>query len=195
MIAIAIIGIVLLALALAKHGHRRGGRRTFGRYMRGNLEEVFPLGTLAPKTLSALAVTGAVTERTLVSSIVATWTLSSWTPVADAGPIVFGVAHSDYTAAEIESWLEDQGAWNEGNKISQEVSRRKIRRIGVLDTPDLVTDAWVFNDGRPKKTKLNWILNTGQTLDLWAYNTGGAAVSGASGADIHVTGHANLWPR
>ncbi len=177
---------------MAKHGK---ARRKMGRYLRGNLEEVFPLATLAPKTLAALAVTGSVTERTLISSIIATWTLSSWTPVVDAGPIVFGVAHSDYTAAEIEAWLEDQGAWNEGNKISQEVSRRKIRRIGVLETPDAAVDSFVFNDGRPKKTKLNWILLTGQTIDMWAYNTGGVAVSGATGADIHCTGHANLWPK
>ncbi len=166
-----------------------------GRYLRGNIDAVQPLATLGPVSLAKLDLSDTVSERTLISSIVATWSLNGWTPVTDAGPIVFGVAHSDYTATEIEEWMETGGMWAEGNKVSQEISRRKIRRIGVLQTPAAAEDSFVFNDGRPQKTKLNWILLGGQTLSTWAYNTGAAAVSGATGADVRANGHVNLFPK
>ncbi len=177
---------------MAKHPK---ARRKMGRYIRGNIDDVLPLATLAPKDVIAIAFDGVVNERTLVSSIVATWSLAGYTPVTDAGPIQFGVAHGDYTSAEIEESLEDVGTWDEGNLIARERGKRKIRQIGVLQAPDSAAGSFVFNDGRPKKTKLNWILNQGQALNMWAYNTGSIAVSGASGADVRATGHANLWPK
>ncbi len=170
-------------------------RRKMGRYIRGNLDEVTPLGTLAAKTVLILGMDGSVNGRTLVSSIVGTWTLAGYTPVTDSGPIQFGVAHGDYTAAEIEAWLEDSGSWDEGNLIAREIGKRKIRSIGVFATPSGPTVSVAFNDGRPKKTKLNWILSQGDTLNRWVYNTGSVSVSGASGADVRLTGHANLWPK
>ncbi len=178
---------------MAKHG--KSGRRKMGRYIRGQLDEVFPYGTLAPKVVAIIAVAATVNERTLLSSIVATWAQRNVTAVGDAGPIQFGVAHGDYTAAEIEEWMEDAGTWNEGNKIAQEIGRRKIRSIGIFRMPAAVAEAVIFNEGRPKKTKLNWILNQGQTINLWIYNTGSVAISGASGADLTCTGHANLFPK
>ncbi len=170
-------------------------RRSMGRYLRGNLDEVIPLATLSPKDVLAVNVAGTVTERTLLSSIRATWSLGGMTPTLDAGPIQFGVAHGDYTSAEIEEWLEDAGQWTEGNKIAREISGRQIRSIGVLEAPESAAESVVFNDGRPKKTKLNWILETGISLNLWVYNTGSVAVSGATGADVRCTGYANLFPK
>ncbi len=166
-----------------------------GRYIRGGLDEVVPLGTLAAKDVLAVASAGIVTDTTLISSIVATWTLGGYTPVTDSGPIQFGVAHGDYTAAEIEEYLEDAGTWNEGNKIAKEVSGRLIRQIGVFDTPSGPTVSVSWNEGRFTRTKLNWLLQTSDLLNLWVYNTGSVAVSGATGADVRCTGHANLWPK
>ncbi len=166
-----------------------------GRYIRGNLDEVFPLAALGTKDVITLAVGGVVNERTYISSIVAKWGMASMTPLADAGPVVFGVAHPDYTSAEIEAWIEDSGSWDEGNLIAQEIANRKIRQIGVFETPDGPADAVVFNDGRAKKTKLGWTVLQGTGLLMWAYNTGTAALSGATGTDVTCTGHANLWPK
>ncbi len=174
---------------------KHGSGRKMGRYLRGNIDEVFPIAALATKDVIVLAMGGSVQERTLISSIVATWGMASMTPLADAGPVAFGVAHGDYQSAEIEAWIEDSGSWDEGNLISREIGKRKIRQIGVFETPDDPADAVVFNDGRPRKTKLNWILTQGVALNMWAYNTGTANLSGATGTDITVTGHANLWPK
>ncbi len=170
-------------------------RRKMGRYIRGNIDTTVPLGTLAAKDLLIFAVTGTVNERTLLTSIVCTWSQRAMTAVIDAGPIQFGVAHGDYASAEVEAWLETAGSWDEGDKIAQEIGRRKIRSIGTFTVPSTVASAVVFNDGRPKRTKLNWILNQGQTINIWVYNQGSVAISGATGADVNALGHANLFPK
>lgn len=165
-----------------------------GRYIRGNVDEELALTTLAPKDVVGATFDEAVNERTLVSSLVATWSIGNWTPVANAGPIVVGVAHGDYTDAEIEEWLEQTGQWNEGNLVSREIGARKIRQIGTLESPEAATGSRSLNDGRAIKTKLNWILNQGQTLRVWAYNSGSAAVA-TTAPSVTVNGHVNLWPR
>ncbi len=164
-----------------------------GKYIRGNIDENLQLGTLAGKTLISDTWDETVVERTLVSSIISTWALGGM--VAGQGPILFGVAHSDYSDAEIEAVIENAGSWNEGDKTSQEVSKRQVRIIGTfvgeLDSGTVDTR---FNDGVPVKTKLNWILTTGDTLKMWAYNLSGAALSTAD-PNVTANGHANLWPR
>ncbi len=165
-----------------------------GRYIRGNIDQDFALGTLAAQTGIRTALAATVTERTLVSSIENTYALQGFTVADNVGPIVFGVSHSDYSLAEIEAWIEQTtGAWAEGDKVAQEVSNRQIRRIGSFAPPISVATVGI-NDGKPVKTKLNWILNAGQTLAFWVYNQGSVAV-GTTDPDMHTTGKANLWPR
>ncbi len=164
-----------------------------GKYIRGTISEDLDLGTLAAKTLVSDTWDEAVLERTLISSIVSTWNLDGL--VAGQGPIIFGVAHSDYTDAEIEVVIEAVGSWDEGNKVAQEQAKRLVRRIGqFVGTQGTGTDDVQFNDGKPVKTKLNWILNTGDTLKMWAYNTSSAALT-TSAPSMRADGHANLWPR
>ncbi len=166
-----------------------------GRYIRGNVDEELALTTLASKDVVGAVFDEVVNERTLVSSIVAMYNLANFTPGANIGPFIFGVAHGDYTDAEVEEYLEQTGQWNEGNLQSQEVSKRKIRRIGVIgDGIAVAADIGDFNDGRPKKTKLNWILLQGQSLRLWAYNMGSANVA-TTAPSLTCNGHVNLWPR
>ncbi len=165
-----------------------------GRYIRGNVDEELALAALASKDVVGAAFDEVVNERTLISSIVANWSLANWTDIANAGPIVFGVAHGDYSDAEIEQWLESTGQWNEGDMISQEISARKIRQIGTLGGAATAADSQVMNDGKPVKTKLNWILLQGQSLRIWAYNSGSAAVA-TTVPSLTANGHVNLWPR
>ncbi len=188
-----ILVIVIAGLALAK---RRGTpRRRYRRYLRGAVEEDFQLGTLASKTLVAQVVGDTVTESTWLSSFVATWAMSEFTVASGDGPIVVGIAHSDYTATEIEEWVENSDSWNIASEVEKEISRRKIRRVGVFRAAAAGgLGAAVLNQGRPVRTKCNWMLNTGQTVDLWAYNTGGSALA-TTDPQITVSGHANLWPR
>lgn len=171
---------------------RRGSNKRRGRYLRGNVDELLDLGVLAARTLTVGNFGDTVGSRSRISSLVATWSLSSMTPGDSVGPILVGVAHSDYSAAEIEAVIENTGSWNEGNLIEREVADRKVRVVGQLAPGGGVADTQVLNEGRPVKTKLNWILQPGATLDLWAYNLGTVALS-TTDPDLHVEGHANLW--
>ncbi len=165
-----------------------------GRYIRGNVDEFNGLGTLAAKTVAAVPFDETVNGRTLVSSMVATHSMTAFTKSTGDGPIMVGVAHGDYTVAEIEEYLESTGSWDEGNLIDQETSKRKIRRIGKFENPIDEAAVAVLNDGKPIKTKLNWILNDGATLQYWAYNLGTSALATTSPI-VNAEGHVNLWPR
>ena len=183
MIALAVItGFT----ALAKRG--RGKGRSMGRYIKGRVDEELSLSTLATKTLTATTFDETVNERSLVSSIVATWSVRDAT--AGEGPILVGVAHGDYSNAEIEEVIENLGSWDEGDKVSQERAKRLVRQIGTLT---LVSGDAVLNDGKAVKTKLNWVLNQGVTLKIWAYNLGLGSLT--TGGVVQAEGHANLWPR
>jgi len=173
---------------------KRKGRRPFRRYLRGNIQEDLDLGTLAAQTPVSALFDETVQERTLVSSIDVLWSMTDWTITTDAGPIIVGVAHSDYTDAEIEAYIENTGSWDEGDKVqSREIAKRLIRHVGVFDVA-ITNEISTLNDGKPIKTKLNWILTQGQTLRVWAYNQGQAAVATTT-ANVHLQGVAHLWPR
>ncbi len=157
------------------------------RYLRGRVDEEVPLLALATKTGVVASFDETVDSRTLLTSIVAKWGLEGLTD--GEGPILVGVAHGDYTLAEIEAYLENTGSWNESDLIqSREIAKRLIREVGMLSS-----DEDMLNDGKPVKTKLNWILNEGVTLDLWAYNVSTGTLT--TGGVVHCTGHANLWPQ
>ncbi len=186
---------ILLLLALIMPvlaAKRRGSRRSMRGYMKGDINEKIDLGTLAASTLISANIGETVIERTLISSIVTTWSLSEFTQAVGDGPIVVGVANSDYTDSEIEQVLENNGSWNAGSLVDQEKTKRKVRIIGTFQQKDISVGNSVLNDGKPIKTKLNWVLETGQTLSLWAYNDGESALA-TTDPDVNVFGHANLF--
>ncbi len=188
-----LIYITLFAFLVGMAKARR--RRRMGRYIRGGVDENLGLGTLAAATLVSAIFDNVVNERTLISSLVASWSLSNWTPIESVGPIVVGVAHSDYTDAEIEEYIENLNSWDEGALIqSREINRRLVRRVGQFDIPASATESSVLNHGKPIKTKLNWILLQGQSLRYWAYNQGTAAIA-TTNPDVRLQGHANLFPK
>ena len=162
------------------------------KYLRGHVEERLSLGALGSTTLIGNNFDDTPNERTLISSLVARWSLSDYLASSNRGPVVVGVAHGNYTDAEVEAWVEVAGSWNEGSKIEQEIAQRLCRFVGVFSGDAVKAGHDVLNDGMPIKTKLNWILNQGVTLRLWAYNTGSSALE--SDPELNVFGHANLWP-
>ncbi len=177
---------------MAKHLKKRG--RKFRKYLRGNIDLKIDVGTLAAQALAAQVNGDTVDEKAWLSSIVATYTLGQTTGTPGVGPLVFGLAHSDYTAAEIEEFIENAGSWGEGDKIAQEIGRRKIKIVGsfeVMAAADL--GVIVFDHGRKQTTKLGWMLTSGQTFDLFIYNQGEAAFA-TTDPDLTMNGHANLWP-
>ncbi len=162
------------------------------RYIKGKVDEELALSTLAAKTLVLVGFDEAVDERTLVASIDAIYSIQGMTPQELDGPIMVGIAHGDYTAAEIEEWIENTGSWSEGDQVGTERANRKIRTIGIFQGPSNINEAQVLNDGKKIKTRLNWILNAGLTLDLWAYNLGSSALA-TTNPRINAEGHVNLF--
>ena len=173
---------------------KTGRKRSKGTYIRGVVDEELSLGTLAAKTLVADTWDQSATEKTLISSVVATFSVDDL--LAPQGPLLFGIAHSDYTDAEIEEVIENTGSWNRGDKIAQERAKRLVRVIGqfVGQEPSAAVADVRFNDGKPVKIKLNWSLQTGQTLKMWCYNLSDTALV-TSVPTMHANGHANLWQR
>ncbi len=176
---------------MAKHGKRR----KFRRYIKGQIDQVQALTTLAAQTGVKQSVADTVDDTTWCSSVELTWELSGTTAVTGAGPIAVGISHGDYTLAEIEEWIENASSWKAADLRQQEVGRRKIRRVGVFseDGADSTT-SYVLNDGKPIRTKCGWYLSEDQTIALWYYNQGSLAYA-TTVPQVHAVGHANLWPK
>ena len=169
-------------------------KRPFRRYLRGKVNQEISIGTIGSKAANATVMPDSVSEKAWISSMRASWALSNYTPVADAGPILVGVAHSDYSTAEIEEFLETLGSWDEGDLIEQERARRRIRVVGVFEEPEDTTDVVVLGDGGAITTKLGWMLQSGMSLKTFTYNLGGVSLSGATTPNLAIRGHVNLWP-
>ncbi len=104
----------------------------------------------------------------------------------------FGLSHGDYTAAEVEECLEAQAAINPGNKVGQEQANRLVRSVGTVVGQGLAGGSLGFNDGKPKKTKLNWHMATGvDTLNVWIRN--GSQIVYTIGAALRIQG--TIWIR
>ncbi len=166
--------------------------RPKGRYIRGSVDENLSLGTLAGTTGLRQAFGSTVNERTKISSVVASYALEGVTQGDNIGPIMVLLAHGDYSLVEIEAFIEQTTSWNETDLTSQEVGKRKIRRVGIFPAPGEASGPAVLNGGRQVKTKLNWILTQGGSIALVAYNMGSAALA-TTDPNLHVQGHANLW--
>lgn len=162
-------------------------------YIRGGVNEVLTIATLASLTLVATNFDEEVQEQATITSIVASWAIRDSPLGLNQGPIVVGLAHSDYTDAEIEEVLELTAGWEKYDLVAREKAKRLIRVIGTFPSTPAADQAAVLNEGRPIKTKLNWQLGSGQTLKVWAYNAGGAAL--ADSAALYVDGHANIFYR
>ena len=166
----------------------------FRRYIAGPIDEEGDLGTLSAKTAVRFAFDETVVEKAWITSIDAIWALKNFTIATDDGPIMVGIAHSDYTATEIEEWIENAAGWSEADLVGQEVAKRKIRKVGVFDSPNAALDDVVLNDGKSIHTKCGWMLASGQGLALWAYNLGDSNLA-TTAPDVFVQGTAHVWPR
>lgn len=166
-----------------KRQYRRRNSRRGGLYPKFEIANT--LGTLANGALLSQDAAGNLQEKAFLVSVKATWNRRGGT--VGEGPIKVGVAHSDYSNAEIEEWIEDNTGWAEGNMISQEISSRKIRQVGVFSAE---TADESLNDGRPIRTKCGWQLQTGDTLTVWAHNRSGGTLT--TGTVIITDGSAFL---
>ncbi len=170
-----------ILLGLAKH---KGRRRSYVRPLR--VSEDAALSTLGAGTMGVFAWDDTVSEKTYLLSLEAIWAMSEHT--ASEGAITVGVAHSDYTSTEINEWFVATSAWDTGNLVAQEQNRRKIRQVGVF--PGFQTSE-VLNDGKSIKTPLRFIVETGQSLQTWAFNHDTSVLT--TGSIISVDG--KVWSK
>ncbi len=147
---------------MAKRGIRRAA-----------IAESLPLLTLASLDVLGETIVGVVDKPTRVMSVDCLFALNGMTALE--GPVDVGLAHSDYTDAEIEECLEAVGSWSSDDKVANERSNRLVRRVGQLDA-----EHDELNDGEPVRVRLNWGLASGSTIRYWARNVGSAALTTGS---------------
>ncbi len=169
--------------------NKRRGRKFNLRPIRVN--SGLSIGALA----SADVISGAITNNATNNMRITSAHLSySWADIQAAidDAAAFGLAHGDYTAAEIEECLEAGGAMDKGDKIALEHSSRLVREIGQMTGPHDTVGAGVsFADGRVVKTKLNWNLSIGEALQAWVRNNSGVVYT--TGSTLAIAG--KLWVR
>ncbi len=173
--------LILIAIGATKHPKRRR-RRSRVRPLR--VSEQLALGAQTSESVVKGNFDDSVSEKTFLLSLEANWSYSEHTP--DQGSITVGIAHSDYTAAEILEWYDATSAWDTGNLVAQEQNRRKIRQVGVFSGALAQGD---LNDGKSIKTPLKFIVETGATLQIWAISHDTSTLT--SGTVINVDG--KVW--
>lgn len=148
------------------------------------IDEQLALATLANETVLGALITGSPSDTTFLVSADLTWGLRGLT--AGQGPIECGLAHGDYSDAEVQQCLEAAGSWDLSDKVTQEQARRIVRRVGSFN--GLNTEE-VLNDGKPIRTRLRFNLEPAEQLKFWAFNQSGAALS--TGGVLEVQG--TIW--
>ncbi len=168
---------------MAKHPNRGRRRRPVQKLV---YSASLALLTTGSNDVVAVALSDTVDDSVYAISMDARVAIRNVT--AGEGPIVVGVAHSDYTAAEIEECLEAVASWDRGDKIALEQAARKVRTVGTFSN---VGTEEVLNNGMETRTRLGFMLEPGTTLDWWAWNKSGAALT--TGAVVEANGQ--VWAR
>ncbi len=173
-----ILAIIIVLIGLAKPRKRRSYS-----LRRVRVTDEIALSTLASDTALTGGLHGALVAAVRVISASMTWSLNGLTQ--DEGPITVGYAHGDYTVTEIKECLEAQTSASGQNKIATEQANRLIRVVGTFSGEASQS----LNNGRPIKTRLNWIIRPGVVLNSFAFNESTALLT--TGALVHTVG--NLW--
>ncbi len=173
---------------MAKKPTRRSRKRAF-HLRKVKIASEFAIGALAALDVITGAMTNVVADKLRLISVNLSYGISNHAAVIDDG-YTFGLAHSDYSAAEIEECLESGASIDLGNKVSQEQANRLVREIGQINGAGVVVSEGIpFNDGMPVRTKLNWLLSEGDSLNVWVRNASGAIYT--SGTTLVISG--DLW--
>ncbi len=150
-------------------------------------------GGIAAKDMDAELLTETADDNFIATSLEATYTctLEQGAEPNTLANIAFGVAKSDYSAAEIEAWYENSSGFKRENLIAAEISSRHIKQIGIM-SPRAVNAAQqvvtTINEGMPIKTRLNWRILEDTTLAFWIYNGGDVAILALANQVFSVSG-------
>ncbi len=162
---------------------RRGKRRTKG-FIAIPVETEVALSTVSEDNVVIADIfSGTLTEDLYMFRADLTWMLQG-TLTAGEGPYGFGIAHGDYSADEIEECI-NVAITGPFDKINGEKARRLVRRVGRFSQLDAAAPQMQFNNGRPMKTKVRWINESGQNTAIWVENQGAGATTGKI---VSVTG-------
>ncbi len=169
---------------MAKHSKRR--RFTLRKV---RITVAADIGALAAQDVFAGTLMNAPADKLRVMSADLYYAWTNKAVIDDSAQ--FGIAHGDYSAAEIEECLEALTAVDLGDKVAQERTNRLVRQVGIIagDAGETAGMAAPFNGGRSVKTKLNWLLSGGDTLQLWVRNGSGTVYT--TGSAIAASG--NIW--
>ncbi len=172
---------------MARHGRARRRRRTFN-LRRVRTTSSSAIGALASLDVLVGPIINTASNAYRVMSLNLTWGISDLGATADDGQ-EFGVAHSDYSAAEVEECLEAAASIDIGDKVAIEQANRLVRVIGQMTGAPGTGAGLSYNEGLPVKTKLNWAIGIGDTLNVWVRNGSGTVYT--TGATITATG--DIW--
>ncbi len=176
---VTVFSALLLAL-LAKRKSPKTRRRFSLRRVR--VTPSVALGALVSGIVVKGGISGAAPNTYRAISSDQVWSLEGLT--SGEGPVVVGYAHSDYTVTEIKEAIDAAASIDPGLKIERERAGRLVRIVGII-----TSDVDRLNDGKPLKTRLNWLITPGDEVNIFAMNESGATLS--TGAVLHITG--NLW--
>ncbi len=172
---------------MAKHGRKPYRRRKF------NLRRVRITSSTAVGALAALDLTSGNLVNTSanayrIMTVDVSWGLADLGATSDDGQ-EFGLSHSNYTNAEVEACLEAAGSIDQRDKVAQEAANRLVRTIGTFTGAPGTGAGLSFNDGRRVKTKLNWAIGIGDTVNVWIRNGSGTVYT--TGATVNAVG--DVW--
>ncbi len=130
-----------------------------------NVNEVITLGALASGVVISTETDVFEREFWAVSTDI-NWTMKAHT--AGEGPIEVGVAHGDYTVAELKENLDLTGMEDPGDLVAKEQGRRLVCRSATF-----IGDAALetLNDGLPIRTRLQFPqVGSAPQIAFWAQN-------------------------
>ncbi len=100
----------------------------------------------------------------------------------EGDPMTCGLAHGDYTAAQVEENLE-LTFLGPGSKLEQERSRRLVRKAGIF-LSEVVNHTTMRLFGKTGsgqvRTKLKFVIQNGKNLSIWVHNKSGSALTTGS---------------
>ncbi len=163
-----LLGVTLPLAGLAKHRRRRRNPNFVALPFRTSMT----LSTLAATTAFATGtLSGNFTEDFRCISVDSKWSITGLTD--GEGPIAVGFAHNDYSVGEIKEALE-VNLLGPGNKTEQEQAGRLVRDVGTFEQLTNTN----LNDGNLFRTRLNWQIQDGKELDVYAFNEGSQLTTG-----------------
>ncbi len=129
------------------------------------------LSTLASDAVK-LATAPTLSQDVLILSVDTIHAIRDLTP--GEGPIEFGVADASLSTTEIAECLDASPA-HKNDVPAVEQAARKVRSIGMFGG-ELAHEK--FNEGRPRRVKLNWRVPASQSFpNFWVRNRSGATLT------------------